>query len=443
MSKYLDIRDRFGEDLTAEVTFGRIKDFKIPREDRAILRELGKKKTEIAMLPVMKDNEKLWRDANDLRMTKPPVFIDEICWNEMNVDDELTLLTSHPFAQELEDFLRKELYRWKHLPASMVVSPFIECPMAVYDSGFGIDEKVETVQTDETNTIVSRHFNILIRNMDDIAKIKDPEIIHDEERTKQYYETMKEIFDGIMDIKITGSRGLWFTPWDYLIRVTGIQETLMNLVLEPEFIDMVVERYVDASMVRMKKYNELGIWASNNTNVRVGSGGYGYCSALEPGEKYPVDAPLKEMWGCGNAQIFSEVSPEMHWEFSLKHELRWIEEFGISYYGCCEPLHHKMHILQRIRNLRKVSMSPWSKLDAASEICRDRYVMSCKPSPAIFASNDWDAEEAKCQITSILKQTKGCNIELIMKDISTVKYRPQKLWAWAGIARDAIDEYYG
>ncbi len=69
--------------------------------------------------------------------------------------------------------------------------------------------------------------------------------------------------------------------------------------------------------------------------------------------------------------------------------------------------------------------------------------MSCKPSPAIFASNDWDAEEAKCQITSILKQTKGCNIELIMKDISTVKYRPQKLWAWAGIARDAIDEYYG
>jgi hypothetical protein len=30
------------------------------------------------------------------------------------------------------------------------------------------------------------------------------------------------------------------------------------------------------------------------------------------------------MWGCSNAQIFSEVSPQMHWEFALEHDLRWL-----------------------------------------------------------------------------------------------------------------------
>jgi hypothetical protein len=443
MNKYFDVRDRFGEDLVPGITLGRIADFRIPEEDIKILRELGRKKAEIANHPSMEENIKLWKSTNDLKMVKPPIFIDEICWNEMNVDDELTLRTKHPFAQELEDYLRKEIYKWKHLPATMVVSPFIECPMVVYDSGFGIDEKVETVQTDETSTIVSRHFNILISNEDDIEKIKDPEIIYDQERTEQYYEVLKEIFDGIIDVKITGSRGLWFTPWDYLIRVTGIQETMMNLVLEPQFIDKVVERYVDASIVRMSKYRELGIWSSNNTNVRVGSGGYGYCSSLEEADKYPVNAPTKELWGCGNAQIFSEVSPEMHWEFSIKHELRWISEFGLSYYGCCEPLHNKMHVLERIPNLRKVSMSPWAKLDVAREICKDKYVMSCKPSPAVFAVDNWDPKEAKRQIWNILEQTKGCSIELVMKDISTVKYQPQKLWEWSRIAQETIDEYYG
>ena len=44
------------------------------------------------------------------------------------------------------------------------------------------------------------------------------------------------------------------------------------------------------------------------------------------------------MWGCSNAQIFSEVSPKMHWEFALEHDLRWLRRWGLNYYGCCEPL---------------------------------------------------------------------------------------------------------
>lgn len=414
----------------------------ISKKDITILRELGSQKAKFATSPIQQENIKLWTSTNDIAMTKPPIFINEIPWHEMNVDGELILLTEDSFCREIETMLRHEIYCWKHMPGNMLISPVMECPLVVYDSGFGIEEEVDIVKTDEASDIVSRHFNIQIKGEEDIQKIKDPVIYLDSEKTDEHFNAMKEIFDGIMEVRKTGVKGFWFTPWDFLIRWTGISEAMMDLIDRHEYIRKLVERYVDASIVRLEQYEKLGIWASNNDNTRVGSGGYGYCSELEPAEDHRLNAPLKQLWGCGNAQIFSAVSPSMHWEFSLKHELKWIERFGLSYYGCCEPLHNKLAILEKIPNLRKISMSPWAKIEKVRDFAKGRYVLSCKPSPAIFAVDSWSPEQAKEDITNILEKTKGCSFELVMKDISTVNYQPQRLWEWSKIAQDTINEYY-
>jgi hypothetical protein len=144
------------------------------------------------------------------------------------------------------------------------------------------------------------------------------------------------------------------------------------------------------------------------------------------------------MWGCSNAQIFSSVSPEMHWEFALEHDLRWLKRFGLIYYGCCEPLDLKAEILSRIPNLRKVSISPWANTKKAVEGFGDKYILSRKPSPSIFIG--WDANEARKQLVDFKDAAEGCNIEFIMKDISTVQYKPQKLWEWAEIAMSVVNE---
>jgi len=415
---------------------------RISDKDILILRELGSQKAEIAANPIQGENIELWRQVNDINMAKPPIYINEIPWHEMNVDGELNLLTEHSFCREIENNLRRELYCWKHMPGNMVISPIMECPLVVYDSGFGIEEDVDIVKTDEASDVVSRHFNIQIKNENDIEKIKYPVISLDKEQTEERFYAMKEIFNGIMEVKIEGIKGFWFTPWDYLIRWTGVTEAYLDLIDRPEYIEKLVKRYVDASISRLEQYEKLGVWASNSDNTRVGSGGYGYCSDLEPAEYYRVNAPLKQLWGCGNAQAFSDVSPEMHWEFSLKHELRWIKRFGLSYYGCCEPLHNKFEILERIPNLRKISMSPWAKIEKARDFAKGRYVLSCKPNPAIFSGNMWSAEKAKEDVVDILKKADGCSFELIMKDISTVNYMPQRLWEWSKIAQNTIDEYY-
>ena len=175
----------------------------------------------------------------------------------------------------------------------------------------------------------------------------------------------------------------------------------------------------------------------DNTNMRVGSGGYGYCEDLPSGDHRPVTP--KDMWGCSNAQVFSEVSPRMHWEFAIEHDLRWLRRWGMTYYGCCEPLDKKIDILRKIPNLRKISVSPWCNFEKVFSQIGTDYVASAKPSPAILAENRWRPQQARAEIREILDAAGGqCHVELIMKDVSTVRYEPQRLWEWARIAMEEV-----
>lgn len=77
-----------------------------------------------------------------------------------------------------------------------------------------------------------------------------------------------------------------------------------------------------------------------------------------------------------------------------------------------------------------------------AEIAGKDYVMSCKPSPAIFSGDSFHEETARRDVRNILEQSRGCNIEIVLKDLSTVDYKPQNLWRWNEIAREEIDRMY-
>jgi hypothetical protein len=136
------------------------------------------------------------------------------------------------------------------------------------------------------------------------------------------------------------------------------------------------------------------------------------------------------------AQIFSEVSPTMHQEFELDYAARWYSRFGLVYYGCCDPLHRKIDLLRNIPNLRKISMSPWVDVEQGAEQIGGDFVFSRKPNPAVFVTDSWDAEIIEDDIRETVEQCGRyeCPVEIIMKDISTVQYKPQRLWEWADIA---------
>lgn len=264
-----------------------------------------------------------------------------------------------------------------------------------------------------------------------------PVITHNEAATEFRYQAACDVFGDLMPVRKQGQTHIWFTPWDYLIRWTGIENAMMMMYEDPDLVHAAVDRMVDAWMVELDQFVEQNLLALDCNNTRIGSGGYGFTKDL-PGDDFdPGFVKPHNMWGCSNAQIFSDVSPEFHWEFAVKHDMRWLERWGLTYYGCCEPLAGKMDVLRKIKNLRKISVSPWCKTDRAVEEIGADYVMSRKPNPAILAEDQWHPERARKEIRDFLDATGGrCHVELIMKDISTVRYKPQRLWEWSQIARE-------
>lgn len=413
----------------------------LPDTDKEILRGLAEQLAVAAALPVHKETAMLWTRLNDLQSVRPMVWINEIPWHEMNVDDELTLRCTDPWAKTQEESLRRTLYQWKHLPADMVLDDYLACPLVIHNTGFGIEEDVDIVRTAEKNDIVSRHFHVQIAGEEDLEKIRLPVVTHDEAATEENFERMRAVYDGIMEVRKEGIKHIWYTPWDNLVRWWGIEEAMLDLIDRPELVNEAVARCAASMHSGLDQMEKLNLLAFGAGNTRVGSGGYGYAGNLSGPDSERVKT--LENWGCSNAQILCQVSPEMHWEFALRHDIPWLERWGMNYYGCCEPLDFKIDILRRIPRLRKISMNYLINKDRAVRNVGEDYVFSYKPNPAILAGDRWRPELARQELTELLEKARGCgcHVEIIMKDISTVGNQPQRLWEWERLAMDTARSF--
>jgi hypothetical protein len=410
----------------------------ISATDRQRVRDLATRVAEIAALPVQQETVTRWQRLNQLQPGRPLVRIFQVPWHEMNVNDELTCVCEDDFARGLESSLRLTLYQWQHLRDDTALDGFCWCPYAITDTGFGISE---TSEVNNSSGLASRHFHAQIQTLDDIEKIRFPEVTHDPAATAQRAERLDELVGDLMPVRTKGISHLWFAPWDLLITWYGVEQAMLDMVLQPELVNACMERLVDAYLHRLRQWEEQNLLSLPNVSETVGSGGPGLTTELPPPGYDPQRITPRDLWGCATPQIFSEVSPEMHWEFALRHELRWLEKWGLTYYGCCEPLHHKIDLLRRIPNLRKISCSPKADKRVMAENCRGEFAVSLKPNPALLAMSTWDVEVARHELREELTQLEGCVVEIVLKDISTVMHEPRRLWEWATMAREVAAEF--
>ncbi|MEN6549203.1 MAG: hypothetical protein ABFE07_24425 [Armatimonadia bacterium] len=406
--------------------------------DRTVLRELASRIAEIANLPVQQETQAMWRGLNDLRPVRPLVRIFQIPWHEFGGEEELQLRCEDQGARGLENGFRQALYQWRYMRDDFVFEPVINCGKAIGDTGFGIGE-ISDVNT--SSGLASRHFHEQFQTLDDVQKIKLPQITHDEAASARGLEHMNELFGDIMPVRQQGISHLWFAPWDLLITWYGVERAMLDMVLNPELVNACMERLLDGYLGRLRQWEELNLLSLPTAGDGVGSGGLHHTSALPQPDCDPAHVRPVDLWGCATPQIFSEISPDMHWEFALRHEMRWLEKWGLTYYGCCEPLHNKIELLRRIPNLRKVSVSPKADKALSAERLGKDYVASLKPNPAIFAIDPWDRELARRELTEDMEKLRGCAVEIILKDISTVHSEPRRLHEWAQMAREVAEEF--
>ena len=133
----------------------------------------------------------------------------------------------------------------------------------------------------------------------------------------------------------------------------------------------------------------------------------------------------------------------MHDEFDIEYAKGLMEPFGFVYYGCCEPLDRKIDIVEKIPNLRKISITPWADVDNAAEKIGKKYVLSSKPNPSSVSVANLDEVALRAELKKILDACKrnGCACDLVLKDISSVGHNPQNLFKWEQIAMEMVRNY--
>ena len=141
-------------------------------------------------------------------------------------------------------------------------------------------------------------------------------------------------------------------------------------------------------------------------------------------------------WTVGRSQLFVSVSDATFDEYVPQYYARWYQHFGLGYFGCCDPLHNRIESVRKIPNVRKISMSAWAKIQKGAEAIGPDFVYSRKPNPAMVAMDEWVPAIAEKDFTDVLAATRanGCPVEFTLKDISTCRSDPKRLWEWAAIA---------
>ncbi|MCL2187190.1 MAG: hypothetical protein FWC16_02850 [Defluviitaleaceae bacterium] len=405
------------------------------QKDKLILQELAKQYALLATLPVQKERRDRARDINDLKPRRPIVWLHEIPWHEMNMDDELTLQCEGKAEREMEWHFRHNFYRWKHIQADTILENEYSIYKAFTNTGNGLTINEHVKATDDKNNIISHYYLDQLDTMEKVEALKTPVITAHPEQDAEKMAWAQEILGDILPVRLRG-HGIYHAPWDRIPRFRGVTPVMEGLIDEPELLHATIKRFTENAQAEFKQMEALGLYDPAVEHIHCTPA---YTSDLPNTE--PVK--LSGIWYRGMAQMFSDISPKMWKEFELDYAQPLMAQCGLVYYGCCEGLANKIPMLKKIPNMRKIGVSPWTNPESCAEQIGGDYVYAFKPNPA-HVSGDFAEDAVRAEAKRVIEtcRANNCAYEFVLKDISTVTYKPQNLINWVKTVGEVIDGYY-
>jgi hypothetical protein len=406
---------------------------RVSREDRAVLRRLAERLAELAARPAEARKRELWYAHNDLRTLQPVVLVDpENGWNEL-IPPEAILCTGG-LARRWEMVLRKELCYGELLRDDRPLEAFFEVGYTYTDTEWGLPESYTGGAAGQSYVWEGQ-----IHGPRDVEKIGTPRIEVDYPTTLETLALAGDVLGGILKV---GLRGVWW--WSIgmtydLVRLVGLERMLYLMYDDPGMVHAIMARLRDGYSAKLDWLEANGLLSLNNNHAYVGSGGIGYTRDLPKGTVETAGVRASDMWLLTESQETVGVSPGQFEEFVFQYQLPLQERFGLNCYGCCEPLETRWSVIRRIPRLRRVSVSPWADQRKMAEALGDGYVFSRKSPPPLLAVPRIDEEAVRADIRRTLDETRGCVVELIMKDNHTLGRNPDNLARWIQIAREEAE----
>ncbi|MCL2648360.1 MAG: hypothetical protein FWD61_15345 [Phycisphaerales bacterium] len=401
----------------------------ISEEDRSVLRSLAGKVAELAARKTEEEKRDLWTRHNELEETRPLIFCDpEGGWKEIIQADMLACRNDLARGWELR--LRKEIFWAQGLKDDRVIEPYFDVAHVYQETDWGMHE--QRIGGERGGSFI---WDAPLKTYDDLDKLHAPVITVDHQATQQRLELAKSTLGDLLAVRLR-------TGWWWSLGLTqraaylrGLEQLMMDIYDHPDGLKRFMASLRDATLARVNFLESHGLLRSNRGDSYVGSGGFGYT-------RYPhnSDEPsqTKDMWGFCESQETTGWGPEIFAEFVYPYQLPLLEKFALNCYGCCEPLHSRWNIIAKTPRLRRVSVSAWADVEKMAEQLGDRVIYSYKPPPSDLARPVMDEAHARVVLRRLRNATRGCRLEVIMKDNHTLGGNPRNAIRWIEIAREEL-----
>ena len=402
--------------------------------ERDLLRDLARQYADVAANPVMEVRRAAWRRHNSLKSGRPLIYLRAFAWHEL---PESHCQITDPFWRQRENKLRHLLY-WNSLQDDSIFEPWLTVPAAHACSGWGVD--VARHYGDEPRG--SFKIDYALRDPGDLAKLRLPHHVIDEKQTAERYAQVHEVLGDILTINL--DRAPAYRMWTGDVstdmgNLRGMENIMLDMTDSPEWLKSFAKFLSDGVLNVQREAEQAGDWnrsAHENQSMT-------YAEELPDPAANTNGVQRRQLWGYMASQEFTMVSPAMQDEFLLTYQKPIMEQYGLVAYGCCEDLTHKIDILRRIPNLRRIAVSPFANVARCAEQIGRDYVLSYRPSPTDMVGYGLDAEHVAAILRRDLRACRNCHTDITLKDVETVQGDPTRVRRWMSLTRKVIDEVYG
>ena len=410
----------------------------ISSSEREVIRALAGRTRQIADLPEMADRKRRLYALNALRPERPIVLaFAEGGWRELLPEN--VFQCQDPVLRWWEHGFRREIYWWEHIRDDHVLEPWFNVNWVFQIGDYGVE--VPKRRSEDFGSYV---WDPPIKDLDkDLAKLHYRPISVDRAETNRRMALAQEVFGDLRPPRLSGSF-YWTVGLTWrVIDLIGLERMMFAMCDEPGNLHRLMAWLRDEHMHLIEWFEKEGLYGLNNRNGYVGSGGVAYTDEL-PRKDWREGQPvcLKDLWGLAESQETVGVSPAMFGEFVFPYQLPLLERFGLTCYGCCEPVHQRWDYIRRIPNLRRVSVSPWCDQELMAGYLDGKYVFSRKPNPAQICVS-FNEGAIRADVRRTLDIAGGGPLEIIMKDTHTFQNDPMRVIRWVRIALDEVDRHTG
>jgi hypothetical protein len=426
-----------------------------------VLRDLARRVAEIAALPEHEEKRRAIRALNRLDAVPPRIYcFPEGVWLEILPWERLSC--SDPLLRGWEMQLRLAIATHEFLRDDQPVDAVFNVPWDAEISGNGL--QIDQTMTDAgdrqpyyihpfSNLVLSSHSSLgaihyerPLKEHCDIEKLRTPRVTVNRERSAEWLERAHEIFDGILTVR--RRHHWWHTVGGVCqtaVMLRGMDTLMLDMLDEPNWVHELLARLAANHQAVLDQLETGGFLSLNNGCEWINNGGIGYTDVLPAAGFDPAHVRCRDLWGGQESQDLVGISPAMYEELFFPHLQPIIERFGLGCYGCCEPLHDWIPVLKRVRNLRRVSISPWADIEKSAAQLGPGYVFCCKPHPAAVSTDRMDEAAIMRSLVETFTITKrhDCRVEVMLKDLHTVQHEPQRLTRWVELVKAARARVYG